>query len=105
MSGTSVFDSITGTAAPTAVGSAQGMSTSQLSALANQQFNSAYNQAMSQQNAMLAQQYNQAWTAARQRMWMVNGQAMDFAEFLDSVCPDPEDPHRTYLTLKYKGIK
>ena len=105
MSGTSIFDSVAGTAAPTAVGSAHGMSTSQLSALANQQFNSAYNQIMGQQNAMLAQQYNQALMAQNQHQWMINGRTMTFDDFLDEICPDQDDPHRTWLTLKYQGIK
>lgn len=34
--------------------------------------------------------------------YMIDGRSMTFAQFLDEVCPDPEDPTRTYLTLKYK---
>ena len=53
------------------------------------QFNIAY-------NSMLAQQKHE---------WMVNGVTMNFEDFLDTICPDEDDPHRTYLIMKYKGVK
>jgi len=63
-------------------------------------------QAAQQQQIMYNQQLQMAYGLARQRHeWMVNGVTMTFDEFLDAVCPDADDPHRTFLTLKYKGIK
>ena len=63
------------------------LSITQLQSLANAQFNAAYQQILTE----------------RQKQWMVNGVPMTWSEFLDAVCPDPDDPHRTYLTLKYQG--
>ena len=51
---------------------------------------------------------NQQWQAMQQAMtrhkkeWMIDGQAMSFEEFVDTLCPDPEDPMRSFLILKYK---
>lgn len=122
-----LYQSIVGTAPTSATGSAhgqntagQGMTLGQLQGLANQQFNAAYGQIVNnnlqaqQQNQQLAAiqaQYNSIGVvynsilAQNQKQWMVNGVAMTWDEFLDAVCPDQDDPHRTYLTLKYKGVK
>ena len=110
MSGTSIFDDQAaatganalgiGTAGPTAIGSAHG----QNAMLAQQRAAQQQAMSMAQQQNLLAQQYNAA-LSAKQHHWMVNGETMDFEEFLDTVCPDEDDPHRTYLTLKYKGVK
>lgn len=99
MSGTSIFDNMVATAGPTMIGSQQAPqpTRSQLNQLANQMLNQAYSQ-------HIAQQYNQA-LAQQKHEWMINGRTMTFDDFLDEICPDLDDPHRTYLTLKYKGIK
>jgi hypothetical protein len=51
--------------------------------------------------------YNQALMAQQRppKAWMIAGKAMDFDEFLTTLCPEEDDPMRTFLTLKYKGIK
>lgn len=111
-----LFGDLLGTAGTSAIGSQQAPqpTVSQLSQLANQQFNMAYSQQLIQQN-QASQQYNQslaqqqlgAWQSLAQQRheWMINGRTMTFEDFLDEICPDPDDPQRTYLTLKYKGIK
>lgn len=85
------------------------MTRQQLANHASQMFGQAYNQYLSQslaaQQNIAAQQMMRAAMAQQQHQWMVNGRTMTFDEFLDEVCPDPDDPHRTYLTLKYKGIR
>jgi hypothetical protein len=102
MSGTSIFgdlvaaqgyNSILGTAASTYD-----------PALDKQRAAQQQGMSQAQQQNLLAQQYTAA-LSARQHQWMVNGKSMDFAEFLDTICPDADDPQRTYLTLKYKGVK
>ena len=63
-------------------------------------------QAAQQQQMMYNQQLQMAYGLARQKHeWMVNGVSMNFDEFLDTICPDQDDPQRTFLTLKYRGIK
>lgn len=110
MSGTSIFDDqVVGTAYATAVGSGQSsaLNINQLSSLANQQFNQAYGQTMNW-HAQQQLQYNQALMARmaqQQHRWMINGVTMNFDEFLDTICPEPEDPMRSFLTLKYKGME
>lgn len=99
MSGTSIFDDSA---------AAQGYSSIFGSGIANnpsqQQMNQA--QAAQQQQMMYNQQLQMAYGLARQKSeWMVNGQTMNFDEFLDTICPDADDPHRTYLIMKYKGVK
>lgn len=71
-------------------------------------YNSAYNQnqlgSAAHSAAMAAQQqamYN-AMLNQRQHHWMINGKSMDFDEFVDTLCPDADDPMRTFLILKYK---
>ena len=105
MSGPSIFDNMVATAGPTVIGSQQApnLTSSQLNHMANQMFNQAYSQHMAQQS-LAGQQYNQA-LAQQRHEWMINGRTMTFNDFLDEICPDQDDPHRTYLTLKYKGIK
>lgn len=79
----------------------------------NQAFNQGYQQygqglAAQSQSQLAQQQYNQTLTAGLGRYnkeWMIAGRAMDFAEFVDTLCPDPDDPMRTLLILKYSGIK
>ena len=102
MSGTNIFDdAAVGVAASTAIGSGQTLTIQHMQGLANQQFNNAYNQMLAAQQQQLG-----AYNLARQKHeWMVNGQTMTFDEFLDTICPDEDDPHRTFLMLKYKGIK
>lgn len=83
-----------------------GLGLSQLGGLANQAFNQQYNtyQAQAQQAAL----YNQALAAglAQQKTeWMINGRAMSFEQFLDELFPDTEDAHRSFMILKYKGVK
>lgn len=82
----------------------------QLQGLANAAFNQQYNQYQAQQAQ--AAQYNQilmqraaAGLAGQQHNWMVNGKTMTFEQFVDEICPDKDDPHRSYLILKYKGVK
>lgn len=70
------------------------------SGLANQASNSQTSQWHAQQ--MMA--YSQA-LMRNQHRWMVNGVSMTFAEFLDTICPEPDDPMRTFLTLKYAGTR
>jgi hypothetical protein len=66
-----------------------------------------YNYANSAQQAQ--QQYNQAlmnsMLAQQRTEWMINGRAMTFAQFVEEICPDPDDPMRTFLILKYKDTK
>lgn len=84
----------------------------------NQAFNQGYqqyqqNQLAAQSQSQLAQQqYNQAlgqyqqnWATPQPTEWMINGRAMSFTEFVDTLCPDPEDPMRSLLILKYSGIR
>jgi hypothetical protein len=101
MSGTNIFDdTVVGTAGATILGSGQVQANSYAG-----QFSSLAQSWHAQQQ----QQYNQALMAqqmqTRQHQWMVNGKTMDFAEFLDTICPEEDDPMRTFLTLKYKGMK
>lgn len=76
---------------------------------------------MAQQNAyqspsqsMLAQQQmaytnalSQGWAnlVKNQHKYMINGRTMNFDDFVNELCPDPEDPMRTFLTLKYQGME
>jgi hypothetical protein len=71
------------------------------------------NQAMSGQHAanMLAQQ-QAAYSAAQlgqlgqlQHRYMIDGRSMNFDQFLEELCPDPDDPMRSFLILKYKDTK
>lgn len=102
MSGTSIFDDA---AAAPGYNSIMGMAASSYDpALAQQRAAQQQGMSQAQQQNLLAQQYNAA-LSARQQQWMVNGKSMDFAEFLDTICPDKDDPQRTFLTLKYKGVK
>jgi len=61
--------------------------------------------------AQQAGQYSQAQMQAmqlglarhkQQHKYMINGRTMDFKQFLDELCPDADDPMRTFLILKYK---
>jgi hypothetical protein len=79
----------------------------------NQAFSGAYqqyaqNQLAGQYSQQQAQQlYNSALSQQLGRYrqeWMIAGKAMDFTEFVDTLCPDPEDPMRTLLILKYSGM-
>jgi len=60
-------------------------------------------------NQMAQQQYNLAlgqYAQSQQKPeWMIAGVGMSFEKFVDTLCPDPEDPMRTLLILKYSGIK
>lgn len=50
-----------------------------------------------------AQYQNMLGAMAQQRTeWMINGVTMTFDQFVETLCPDPEDPMRSYLILKYK---
>lgn len=63
---------------------------------------------------MLAQQ-TAAWNAAvsklgqpmqsAQHRYMINGKTMTFDQFLDELCPESDDPMRTFLILKYKDTQ
>lgn len=63
---------------------------------------------------MLAQQAA-AWNAAvsglgqsmqsAQHRYMINGKTMTFDQFLDELCPESDDPMRTFLILKYKDTR
>lgn len=85
----------------------------QLGGLANQYQNNAQSGLNHNQN-MLAQQ-TAAWNASvaglgqalqqAQHQWMINGKTMTFDQFLDELCPDPEDSMRSLLILKYRGMK
>lgn len=83
-------------------------------AAVNQAFSGAYqqyaqNQLSGQYSQQQAQQlYNSALSQQLGRytkQWMIAGKAMDFTEFVDTLCPDAEDPMRTLLILKYSGIE
>lgn len=80
---------------------------SQLQGLANQALNQQHNQ----YNASQAQaaQYNQilmqSHMARQQHKYMINGKTMNFEQFLDELCPDPDSAMRTFLILKYKGTE
>lgn len=76
----------------------QSMSTAHSAAMAAQQ-NQAANQMYQSQIAQLGQ------LSAHQHTWMVNGKTMTFEQFLDEICPDPDDSMRTLLILKYRGVK
>lgn len=74
------------------------------------QANAMQNQGFGQ--AQLAQQYTQAQMQAmslglarQQHKYMINGRTMNFDQFLNELCPDADDPMRTFLTLKYKGME
>ena len=100
MSGTGIFDD---SAAATGYSTVFGMDTAANNP-AQQQMSQA--QAAQQQQMMYNQQLQMAYGLARQKHeWMVNGVTMTFDDFLDTICPDRDDPHRTFLMLKYKGIK
>ena len=91
------------TAPPAAIGAAQqhglmnqqGMSMQQLQHHAAQQFNAAYSQALASGQGGLYQRHQ----------WMINGVGMSFDQFVDTLCPESDDPMRTFLILKYKGTK
>lgn len=110
MSGTSIFDSDSAAEASNTFfgnsgGNAAGlMGSSNYGQLGAQGINPAQ-----QWHAQQQMQYNQALMAqqmqTRQHQWMINGKTMDFTEFLDTICPEEDDPMRTFLTLKYKGVK
>lgn len=83
-------------------------------AQANSAFDSAYQQYNSQSALagpsaqQQAAQYNQALmnSLMQQRTeWMIAGVPMTFDEFLNTLCPDADDPMRSFLTLKYAGRK
>jgi hypothetical protein len=92
---------------------APSLTQSQLAAQAASQFNAAYNnypgQSYQQQSTQYSQAQMQSMAAGlaqhKQQYWMVNGRTMNFNQFLDEICPDPEDSMRTFLSLKYKGMK
>lgn len=77
----------------------QSMSTAHSATMAAQQ-NQAANQLYQAQVGMLSGQLY-----AHQHTWMVNGKTMTFEQFLDEICPDPDDAMRTLLILKYRGVK
>ena len=99
MSGTGIFDS--SVAAPGS-GAVFGPSTAAHNpALAQQRLAQAQGMQNAAQSQMLAQQYTAAMSR-NQHQWMVDGKTMNFEEFLDTICPDQDDPQRTFLILKYK---
>ena len=67
---------------------------------ANQQASNAHAQAMAQQQMA---QYNAAMMRNQHR-YMINGRTMTWDEWLDELAPGDDNPQRTFLTLKYKGI-
>lgn len=80
----------------------------QMLGLANQAsngYNSAAQTYSHQQQRLYNQQLMAATLGTYQKHWMVNGKAMNFNEFLDEICPDADDPMRTFLILKYKNTK
>lgn len=101
MSGTSIFDDqVVGQGYAAIMGGSSANNPS----LAQQCMSQS--QAAQQQQMMYNQQLQMAYGLARQKHeWMVNGQTMCFEDFLDTICPDQDDPHRTYLIMKYKGVK
>jgi len=86
------------------IAAAPPLTTQQLTAQARAMQNqSSYGQ------AQLAHQYTQAQMQAmnlglgrQQHKYMINGRTMNFKQFLDELCPDADDPMRTFLILKYK---
>ena len=60
--------------------------------------------------AQQAPQYSQAQMQAvqqglsqRQHRYQIDGVSMDLKQFVETLCPDPEDPWRSHLLLKYAG--
>ena len=89
--------------ASNAQGIANGYSQSQLAAQAATLFNNAYqtHQAQYTQAQILALGLPINSTAAQ---WMIAGRVLTFDEFVNELFPD-DCPERTYLILKYKGVK
>ena len=38
------------------------------------------------------------------RAFRIAGQDMDLQEFVDTLCPDPDDPMRSLLLIRYSGL-
>lgn len=104
MSGTNIFDNSAAAGYSSVFGS--GNTASSYDPALDKQRAMTQAQAAQQQQMMYNQQLQMAYGLARQKHeWMVNGVTMTFDEFLDTICPDQDDPQRTFLTLKYKGVK
>jgi hypothetical protein len=59
-----------------------------------------------QQNAIWnnqTQAYMQQTFARLQHRFQIDGVSMDLKQFVETLCPDPEDPWRSHLLLKYAG--
>lgn len=39
----------------------------------------------------------------QQHQWMIAGETMTFQQFVDTLFPDPQDPHRTWFILRWGG--
>jgi len=57
-----------------------------------------------------ARQYSQAQMLAvqpglsqHQHRYQIDGVSMDLKQFVETLCPDPDDPWRSHLLLKYSG--
>jgi len=57
-----------------------------------------------------APQYSQAQMLAvqqglsqHQHRYQIDGVSMDLKQFVETLCPDPDDPWRSHLLLKYAG--
>ena len=75
-----------------------------------QAMSQAWNNSYAQQYAQQSQQYSQAQMMAmqqgmsqRQHRYQIDGVSMDLKQFVETLCPDPEDPWRSHLLLKYAG--
>lgn len=63
---------------------------------------SIYSQQYAQQR-MATAQYNAA-LERNQHRYMINGKTMTWDQFLDELAPGDDNPMRSFLTLKYKGM-
>ena len=65
---------------------------------------SIYSQQYHQQRQQqMLGQYN-AVLEKKQHRYMINGKTMTWDEFLDELAPGDDNPMRSFLTLKYKGM-
>ena len=80
------------------------------SAHASQQGQQSWNNWNNNYAQQQAMQYSQAQMLAvqpglsqRQHRYQIDGVSMDLKQFVETLCPDPDDPWRSHLLLKYAG--
>lgn len=78
----------------------------QLQGLANQ-YSSPYQQYNAQQQMAYNNALSQGWASLvkNQHKYMINGRTMAWEEWLNELAPGEDNPMRSFLTLKYKGIE